>query len=242
VTGLNQKGSNAVFSVFVPSTGPYNLAIRYSNSTGAPVVGNLSVNSTPNLPVTYQQTPAGDIFATGYTTVELRAGLNLLELSNSGQAIRSGTIGLDYIDVKPYQVRYEAELAKVSDANITVCDPNNFTATYASNNAYVAQINNQDSYVEFTVNAPVAGTYHLNIHYTNGTGVNSQQGLSINGGPFTFVTYQPTEGWGLFGIDTQDVQLQNGVNLIRLAKGDPSFGLAVGYAELDCIDLQYSYP
>jgi hypothetical protein len=242
VTGLNQKGSNLVFSVFVPSTGPYNAAIRYSNSTGAPVVGNLSVNSTTNLPVTYQQTPAGDIFATGFTTVELTAGLNLLELSNSGQTIRSGIIGLDYIDVKPYQVRYEAELAKVSDANITVCDPNNFTATYASNNAYVAQINNLDSYVEFTVNAPVAGPYHLNVHYTNGTGVNSQQGLSINGGPFTFVTYPPTEGWGLFGIDTQDVQLQNGVNLIRLAKGDPSFGLAVGYAELDCIDLQYSYP
>jgi hypothetical protein len=96
--------------------------------------------------------------------------------------------------------------------------------------------------VEFTVNAPVAGTYHLNIHYTNGTGANSQQGLSINGGPFTFVTYPVTEGWGLFGINSMDIQLQSGVDLIRLAKGDPSFGLAVGYAELDCIDLQYSYP
>jgi hypothetical protein len=129
--------------------------------------------------VTYQQTPASDIFATGYATVELTAGLNVLELGNSGQNVRSGDIGLDYIEVKPYQVRYEAEIAKISDANITVCDPNNFWATYASNNAYVAQINNQDSYVEFTVNAPVAGTYHLNIHYTNGTGANSQQGLSM---------------------------------------------------------------
>jgi hypothetical protein len=242
VTGLNVKGSNVAFSVFVPSTGPYNLAIRYSNNTGKPVDGKLSVNSTTNLSVTYQQTPAPDIFATGYTTVELTAGLNVLELSNSGQTVRSGTVGLDYIDVKPYQVRYEAELAKVSDANITVCDPDNFSATYASNNAYVAQINNQDSYVEFTVNAPAAGTYHLNIHYTNGTGVNSQQGLSVNGGPFTFVTYLPTEGWGLFGINITDVQLQSGTNLIRLAKGDPSFGLAVGFAELDCVDLQYSYP
>jgi hypothetical protein len=206
------------------------------------VAGNLSVNSSTNLPVTYQQTPAADIFATGSATVELTAGLNLIVLSNSGQTVKSGTIGLDYIDVKPYQIRYEAELAKVSDANITVCDPDNFTATYASNNAYVAQINNEDSYVEFTVNAPVAGTYHLNIHYTNGTGANSQQGLSINGGPFTFVTYPVTEGWGLFGINSMDIQLQSGVNLIRLAKGDPSFGLAVGYAELDCIDLQYAYP
>ena len=242
VTGLNQKGSSVAFSVYVPSAGPYNLSIRYSNNTGAPVVGNLSVNSSTSLPVTYQQTPAADIFATGSATVELTAGLNVIVLSNSGQTVKSGTIGLDYIDVKPYQVRYEAELAKVSDANITVCDPDNFTATYASNDAYVAQINNEDSYVEFTVTAPVAGTYHLNIHYTNGTGTNSQQGLSVNGGPFTFVTYSPTEGWGLFGINTVDVQLQSGANLIRLAKGDPSFGLALGYAELDCIDLQYAYP
>jgi hypothetical protein len=242
VTGPSKTGGSVTFSVFVPSTGPYNLAIRYSNTTGSPVVSNLSVNSSTNLSVTFGQTPDDDIFATGNTTVQLTAGLNVIELSNSGQNIRSGTIGFDYIEVKPYQVRYEAELAKVSDANIIVCDPDHFTATYASNNGYVAQINNEDSYVEFTVNAPVAGTYHLKIQYTNGTGANSQQGLSVNGGPFTMVTYQPTEGWGLFGINSVDVQLQSGTNVIRLAKGDPSFGLAVGFAELDCVDLQYAYP
>jgi hypothetical protein len=241
VSGLNQKGSNVVFSVFVPSAGPYSFTIRYSNSTGSPATGNLSVNSATNVSLNYQQTPAADIFATGSAVVQLNAGLNMIEVSNSGQKIRSGVIGLDYIEVKPYQARYEAESATISDANTTICDPDNFTATYASNYAYVAQLNNEDSYVEFTVNAPVAGTYHLNIHYTNGTGVNSQQGLSINAGPFSMVTYQPTEGWGLFGINTMDVQLQSGTNTIRLAKGDPSFGLAVGFAELDCVDLQYSY-
>jgi hypothetical protein len=92
------------------------------------------------------------------------------------------------------------------------------------------------------VNAPVPGTYQLAIHYTNGSGSNSQQGLSVNGGPFTFVTYEPTEGWGLFGINIVNIQLQSGVNTIRLAKGDTSFGLAVGYAELDCVDLSYVYP
>ena len=106
----------------------------------------------------------------------------------------------------------------------------------------MAQINNLDSYVDFTVNAPVGGTYRMTIHYTNGTKVDSQQGLSVNRGPFTFVTYPPTQGWGLFGLLDVNVQLQNGVNHIRLAKGDPSFGLAVGYAELDCIDLEYVYP
>jgi hypothetical protein len=106
---------------------------------------------------------------------------------------------------------------------------------------YVAQINNLDSYVDFTVNAPVGGTYRMIIHYTNGTKTNSQQGLSVNGGSFTVVTYPPTQNWGLFGILNVNVQLQNGVNHIRLAKGDPSFGLAVGFAELDCINLEYIY-
>ena len=106
----------------------------------------------------------------------------------------------------------------------------------------MAQINNLDSYVDFTVNAPVGGTYRMIIHYTNGTKVDSQQGLSVNSEPFTFVTYPATQGWGLFGLLDVNVQLQNGINHIRLAKGDPSFGLAVGYAELDCIDLEYVYP
>ena len=242
VTGLNKKGSEVKFSVSVPHTGPYTLNIRYSNNTGSTEMLDLAVNSSTVPPVSLALTPAPDIFATTSTTVELTAGTNVLRLANPDQTERSGTIGLDFIEVKPYQVRYEAELATISDANITISDPDIFTSTYSSNNAYVAQINNEDSYVDFSVNAPVAGTYHLVIHYTNGTGANSQQGLSVNSGPFTFVTYEPTEGWGLFGIQTTDIQLQSGVNHIRLAKGDPSFGLAVGYAELDCIDLQYSYP
>ena len=162
-------------------------------------------------------------------------------MSQGDQAAATDLVSLDYIEVRLYRARYEAEQAQISDANITISDPNNFFSTYSSNGAYVAQINNLDSYVDFTVNAPVGGTYRMIIHYTNGTKADSQQGLSVNSGPFMFVTYPPTQGWGLFGLLDVNVQLQNGVNHIRLAKGDPSFGLAVGYAELDCIDLEYVY-
>jgi hypothetical protein len=241
VTGLGRKNSHVTFLVFVPKPGPYGLTIRYGNGTGSEVTQQLAVNEGPGVPVAYLPTARPDTFATLHSTVQLRAGLNFIRLSQGDQAATSDLVSLDYIEVKPYRARYEAEQAQISDANITISDPNNFFSTYSSNGAYVAQINNLDSYVDFTVNAPVGGTYRLIIHYTNGTRVDSQQGLSVNSGPFTFVTYPATQGWGLFGLLDVNVQLQNGVNHIRLAKGDPSFGLAVGFAELDCIDLEYVY-
>jgi hypothetical protein len=241
VTGLGKKNSRVTFLVFVPDAGPYGLTIRYANDTGSPVTQQLSVNAGTGGPLNYQPTTAVDKFATLHSTVQLKAGLNIIRLSAGNQVAASDRVSLDYIEVKPDLTRYEAEQAQISDANITISDPNNFFATYSSNGAYVAQINNLDSYVDFTVNAPVGGTYRMTIHYANGTKVDSQQGLSVNGGPFTFVTYPVTQGWGLFGLVSVDVQLQEGINHIRLAKGDPSFGLAVGFAELDCIDLAYVY-
>jgi hypothetical protein len=242
VSGLGRKNSHVAFLVFAPKPGPYGLTIRYGDGTGSEVTQQLAVNGGTGVPVSYQPTAGPDTFATLHSTVQLRAGLNLIRLSQGAQAAATDLVSLDYIEVRPYRARYEAEQARISDANITISDPNNFFSTYSSNGAYVAQINNLDSYVDFTVNAPVGGTYRMIIHYTNGTKVDSQQGLSVNSEPFTFVTYPATQGWGLFGLLDVNVQLQNGINHIRLAKGDPSFGLAVGYAELDCIDLEYVYP
>jgi hypothetical protein len=242
VSGLGRKNSHVTFLVYAPKPGPYGLTIRYGNGTGSEVTQQLTVNGGTGVPVSYQPTAGPDTFATLHSTVQLRAGLNLIRLSQGVQAAANDLVSLDYVEVRPYRARYEAEQAQISDANITISDPNNFFSTYSSNGAYVAQINNLDSYVDFTVNAPVGGTYRMIIHYTNGTKVDSQQGLSVNSGPFTLVTYPPTQGWGLFGLLDVNVQLQSGINHIRLAKGDPSFGLAVGYAELDCIDLEYVYP
>jgi len=241
VTALGKKNSQVTFLVFAPEPGPYGVTVRYANATGSAVTHQLSVNAGAGIPVTYQPTTALDGFATLHSTIQLKVGLNIIRLEEGDQVATSDQVSLDYIEVKPYRTRYEAELAQISDANITVSDPNNFFATYSSNGAYVAQINNLDSYVDFTVNAPVGGTYRMVIHYTNGTKTNSQQGLSVNDGPFTLLPILLLKTGGLFGILDVNVQLQNGVNHIRLAKGDPSFGLAVGFAELDCIDLEYIY-
>ncbi|GAB3892249.1 carbohydrate-binding protein [Kibdelosporangium lantanae] len=91
--------------------------------------------------------------------------------------------------------------------------------------------------MDFVVNVPTARTYTMTIGYANGTGTTSTQGLAYNGGAWSTVSYPPTSGWGQFGTSTTAVTLRAGYNVIRLAKGSPSFTGGTGYAELDYIQL-----
>ncbi|UJF36434.1 CBM35 domain-containing protein [Paenibacillus hexagrammi] len=119
---------------------------------------------------------------------------------------------------------YEAEDAAVSHANIA-------SGSQASGGKYVAQIDYNDSYVDFYVKVPTTKTYSMTIRYANGTGASSTQNLAYNGGPFSTVTYHATSGWGQFGTVNVNVNLTAGDNIIRLMKG------STGYAEIDNITL-----
>lgn len=124
--------------------------------------------------------------------------------------------------------RYEAENAVISSANV-------FNNINASNRKYVGKIDNEDSSVQFTVNAPVAGNYNLNIGYANGTTAPSTQELIVNNQVRTTLQYPTTDGWLSQGnshtIQTQ-ISLKAGTNILKFNKGK------VGYAELDYIQLQ----
>jgi hypothetical protein len=136
-----------------------------------------------------------------------------------------------------WQQTYEAENATVQHAQILT------DGTNTSNGGYVGRIDNNtdmrtDSFVDFLVNVPSTGTYTMNIDYANGTGQTATQGLAYNGGGWQTVSYPPTTGWGnLNGSVNVTVNLHAGYNMIRLAKGAPSFAGGVGYAELDKITL-----
>ncbi|MEU4746292.1 CBM35 domain-containing protein, partial [Actinosynnema sp. NPDC023658] len=138
--------------------------------------------------------------------------------------------------VPAYQQRYEAENASVFRAE-------RLSAGSASNGGYVGRIDNTGdprnaSYVDFVVNVPTARSYTMSIGYANGTGATATQGLAYNGGGWSTVSYPPTAGWGQFGSTiTTTVNLRAGYNVIRLAKGAPSFAGGTGYAELDYIQL-----
>jgi hypothetical protein len=138
--------------------------------------------------------------------------------------------------VSAYQQRYEAENGSVFRAQ-------RLSAAGASAGGYVGRIDNSgdprtDSYVDFIANVPAARSYTMSIGYANGTGAPATQGLAVNGGGYTSVTYPPTSGWGRFGATvTTTVNLHAGYNVIRLAKGAPNFAGGIGFAELDYIQL-----
>lgn len=136
-----------------------------------------------------------------------------------------------------WQQTYEAENANVQNANTFTSGSN------LSNGAYVGQIDNNtdmrtDSFVDFLVNVPSAGTYSMNIDYANGTGATATHGLAYNGGAWQTVSYPATSAWGnLNGSVNVSVNLNAGYNSIRLAKGAPGFAGGTGFAELDKITL-----
>lgn len=138
--------------------------------------------------------------------------------------------------VSSYQQTYEAE-------NATIVNAKTYPSTSASNGSYVGGINGSStsrdqSFVDFLVEVPAAGTYNLGIRYANGGAGVSTQGLAANGSAFTQVSYPSTGGWGRFSTVSTSVNLRAGFNMIRLAKGSP--GLTTqsgGFAELDSITL-----
>lgn len=96
----------------------------------------------------------------------------------------------------------------------------------ASNGSKVGYINYADSSVTFTVRAPAAGTYTVNVRYDNGTGANSSHAVSVNGGTAFSLDYPPTKDWGRFLWAQFTTSLQAGTNTIR-------FSYQGTYAELD---------
>jgi hypothetical protein len=134
-----------------------------------------------------------------------------------------------------YQQTYEAENATVVNAEV-------LASSSASNGSYVGRIDGSadmrsDSYVDFTVDVPTAGSYALGVRYANGGTATSTQGLAYDGGAFTSLSYPSTGGWGRFATVSTAVTLKAGFNVIRLAKGSPDFAGGSGFAELDSITV-----
>jgi hypothetical protein len=134
-----------------------------------------------------------------------------------------------------YQQTYEAENATVVNAEVQA-------SSSASNGSYVGRIDGSadmrsDSYVDFTVDVPTAGSYALGVRYANGGTATSTQGLAYNGGAFTALSYPTTGGWARFATVSTSVTLKAGFNVIRLAKGSPNFAGGTGFAELDSITV-----
>ena len=175
-------------------------------------------------PVTYD---AGDTdggtfsgFAQGFdTSVDGRTifqSTNVENASTTYNDVRVGSLPLD-------AQQYEAERATVTDASVVAHSD-------AIGGSKVGNINNVGSAVKFTVQAPAAGNYTVNVRYDNGTGGTSSHQVTVNNASATTLTYPATVNWGRFGWAQFSTTLAAGSNTITFKKG-------TSYAELDQIQL-----
>jgi len=144
---------------------------------------------------------------------------NVENLTTALNDVRVGSIPLD-------AQQYEAERATNVDTSIV-------THVQASNGSKVGNINNADSSVTFTVHAPAAGSYTLNVRYDNGTGATSSHLVSVNGGTATTLNYPATYDWGRYRWVQMTATLTAGTNTIKFSKG-------TSYAELDVLQVYRS--
>lgn len=130
-----------------------------------------------------------------------------------------------------YPTKYEAENAALNDVTVH----SGTDGLLASGGAYVGGIDNADSTVAFTVNAPETGIYEMTVRYANGTSTaDATHTLTIDGQSQGTVTYPyTTAGWSNTEMrtTTRRVLLNHGTNTIVFGKGN-------GYAELDYIDVR----
>ncbi|HEY3818483.1 MAG TPA: discoidin domain-containing protein [Polyangiaceae bacterium] len=118
---------------------------------------------------------------------------------------------------------FEAEQAVIVGATTAA-------AATASNGQYVGPINAATSSVTFTVFAPGAGTYPVDVFYANVTGANATQVLVVNGATAspTTVTY-PTTGTSVTFSTSQAVRVQvpmlTGANTLKFSMGTGAVSL-----------------
>lgn len=230
---IDHEDSYVQFTVQAPSAGDYQLTIGYANGGSADANHTLTINDQAYATVQYPTT--GGWLAQGNQasveqTVSLQQGQNTIRLGKGSK----GYAELDYIQLQPvgtFDVRLEAEEARVQDANVV-------GSSFASNRLFVGNIDHPDSSVSFSVYAPADGTYNMDVGYGNGTSATSTHTLTVNGQAEDAIAYPVSGGWlsdvpnaGTRKVLTVPVTLKQGDNTLVFGKGD-------GYAELDYIEIR----
>ena len=162
---------------------------------------------------------------TGYCVADSgNTGGGALRVSQTGSSQNCGGGG-------PAPVRYEAESAVRSTGSTVDSDHAGYSGT-----GFVNTPNAAGAHVEWTVNAPVAGSADLVIAYANGTTTNRPLDISVNG--TTVVAAAPFAGTGAWTswrtVTVPAAALTAGANTVRVtatsANGAPNLDYLDGPA------------
>ncbi|NEB06398.1 CBM35 domain-containing protein, partial [Streptomyces sp. SID13726] len=119
---------------------------------------------------------------------------------------------------------YEAELAQPLGSSSIGSDHSNY-----SGSGFAAGMTNVGAGRTFSVTAPEAGTYAVNVRYANGTHPypdlrSKRVSLYVNGEDLGQWTFPTTGSWKDWGVQTRDLELQAGANTITLKYEDGDEG------------------
>lgn len=120
---------------------------------------------------------------------------------------------------------WEAE----SPTYATVSNGERLTTANASGDGKVGYLSASGSFLEFALQLPRAGRYHLYVRAGNGSDETCDQRLTVNGRPAGELRY-PAYGWDRWTITAAPVDLNAGRDTVRLTRSTCS-------AEIDSIGL-----
>jgi len=226
----NVTGSSVEWTVTAPAATSAKIDLRYANGTTTDRPMTVTVNGTAVATGTsFPGTGNWDTWATKTLTVNLTAGVN--KIRATATTVNGGP-NADYLDVTPItppppKTRYEAENATISQG-VVEANHLNYSGT-----GFVNCDNVAGSYVQWTVNAPTAGTYQVVVRYANGTTANRPADIAVNG---TVVAagqaFGPTANWDTWADVTLTVTLAAGANTVRVTGTT-----ATGPANLDYLEV-----
>jgi len=210
VMKYNSSNGYVEFTVDANMSGSYSLNFRYNNSTASNIPMSLQVNQNGTSELSFS--PNG-INITNYDllradNVQLNAGHNKIRLYSN---VANGLV-LDAMIIKR-SVKYEAE----SPDSVTLSGGAKVATDHSgySGNGFVSGLWSEGSSTKFTVNAPYAGNYSVNLRYCNGFDVDKKLSLYVNDVKVKQIDLFGYSDWEEWAERYDNIELKTGSNTIE---------------------------
>ncbi|NUR69934.1 MAG: carbohydrate-binding protein, partial [Hamadaea sp.] len=208
----NAVGGSVTWTVTAANAGTATLGIRYANGTTTDRPADVIVNgATAVAAVSFAGTGAWTTWVTKTVTVPVNAGSNTIKLAAT---TANGDANIDFLDfeVAPPQnyTDYQAENCTITQG-VVESNHTGYTGT-----GFVNGDNAVGSGIACTVTSAAAGTYSVEIRFSNGTTTVRPMDVFANNTLVTNIVFQGTTNWDTWATQTVNVALNAGSNTIRL--------------------------
>jgi hypothetical protein len=211
-------GAFLEYTFNAPEAGTYDLTITASNRAKDESNMDVDVNGVVTAGVPITRTNDWTVFADNVVEgVELVAGENTLRLTQN-LSLSSKPDKMEFTlqpepEPEPLGLAFEAEDYTDGSASIVVA------ANAAASNGQVVEEFRGGAFLEYTFNAPEAGTYDLTITASNRAKDESNMNVDVNGVVTAGVPITRTNDWTVFADNVvEGVELVAGENTLRLTQ------------------------